>query len=129
MAFATTEDVATHLGRDLTTAEEALAEDALDLVADLIRDAVSKSTSWTPSPVPSALKALSIQKAKAAVVNPSGIANDSESLGAYSYARTFPRNAGSGLFLTDAEARQARFAVHGTNRATVMLGSTFEEVE
>lgn len=129
MAFATTSDVATRLGRTLTVAEQAQVSAVLDIVDGLLRDAVSKDSAWTPSPVPAVLEELSIQKAVSVVSNPTNLASESKNLGSYSHSQTFQRSQDGGIFLTDAEARLARFAVWGTNRATVMLGSTFEEVD
>lgn len=127
MAFATNVDVATRLGRDLTDAEEATVDSVLDSVDGLIRDAASKDADWTPSPVPTTLSELSIQKAIQALANPNSLASESKEIGAWSRSQTFPRSSDGGVFLTDAEARLVRFAVYGTNRATVMAGSIFEE--
>lgn len=130
--FATAQDVATRMGRELTAAEEAQAEFVIATVQGLLVETVSKDAVWADAldPVPLALRAICVEKARAVLANPTNIASQTESLGAWSHSETFPRSQDDiGIFLTDAEARIARFAVHGTNRASVMLGSVFQEAE
>jgi hypothetical protein len=113
-AFASTDDVATRLGRSLTAAEEAQIEGVLEAVDGMIRDAVDRDIDWAPVPVPSLLREVSIQKAIAALTNPPNIA--SESLGEYSV--TFQRGQDGGIALSEAEGRMLRLAVYGTNTAS-----------
>lgn len=117
MAFATADDVATRLGRSLTDAEEATAEQVIALATGLIADEVDRDAAWAEDldPVPEALKGICVEKAKVAVSNPSGAAAIQEAIGSYSYSRTAPRSEDGGVFLTEAEGRIIRQAVYGTS--------------
>jgi hypothetical protein len=124
--FAQPEDVGLRLGRTLNDSEYEQTRQVIDIVTGLIIDAVDRDTTWATSlfPVPSVLKALCVEKAIAAVVNPQGYGRVHESLGAYSKDTTF-RFRGTadaelvGVFLTPAEERTARNAVYG-----VLTGSS-----
>lgn len=113
--FASADDVAARLGRELTDAETDQVEGVLATLDGLIRDEVDRDADWAPSPVPPALKELSIQKAIAAVANPLALAGYSEGLGAHSYSANFRRDQPAGIFISDAEGRALRLAVYGTN--------------
>ena len=126
--FATKEAVTARLGRSLTSAEEAQVEGVLAAISGLIRAEVGKAPSWDPSPIPSVLSELAIQKAIAAVTNPTGVAQESESVGSYSHSQTFPRSQDNGIFLSDAEGRAVRFAVFGTNAGTARVRSHVDTV-
>lgn len=117
MAFATHEDVQTRLGRDLTEQEQGTATDVIADVTGLIVDCVDRDSDWAAGldPVPAALKAICVEKALAAIVNPRGVASQSESLGAHSHSETFRRTADVGVFLTPLEERRVARAVYGRN--------------
>lgn len=129
MALATADDVATRLGRILTTAEEASAELVIEVVTGLLADATSKTSAQLDTLALPALRLIVIEKAVSAIVNPENVASLSEQLGAYQHSQTFPRASDVGIYLTDTEERLARRAVWGTNTGSVRLGSIFEEVE
>lgn len=124
MAYATADDVAARLGRDLTADETTQAEAVLDIVAGLIADAVAKDgDAWVADPVPTTLMLLSIEKAISALVNPNNLASFSEQLGSYQHSGTYPRSGDVGIFLSDSEERRVRRAVYGAASASVRIGS------
>jgi hypothetical protein len=118
-AFASVADVEVRAGRDLTDGEQAMAEQVLLMVSGLIATTVGKDLEWVVDldPVPAVLKQLTIEKAMAAILNPTGAAVTSETLGKHTYSQTFPRQADAGVFLTAAEERAARIAVYGGKAA------------
>jgi len=129
LAFATSADVATRLGRALTEAETAQIDGALGDVAQLIRQAGGKAADWMPATtVPRLLRSLSIEKAIGVIVNPHNLASESEQLGAYQHSQTFPRSADIGIFLSDDERRQVRRAIYGTNAASVRPPSLVDDL-
>lgn len=130
MAFATTDDVATRLGRALTGAEAAMAEQVIESVTAQIADAVNHDLTWAEDldPVPGVLKTLCVEKVIVVGSNPSGLAAENESLGAYSHGRTFQRSNDVGVWLTAAEQRMARLAVHGRLSTSVRQSSHVDTV-
>jgi hypothetical protein len=114
MPFATSDDVATRLGRDLTAAETAMAEQVIDMVTGLIVDEVDRDLAWATAldPVPAVLKALCVDKVIAVGANPSGLRASSQTLGQASYSKSFRDDAG--LWLTPQQARLVRQAVYGS---------------
>lgn len=112
MAFADAADVGIRLGRALTDEETATAELIIELVEGLIADAVGENAAWVTglSPVPGVLRVLCIEKAVAAISNPSSAASWSEQLGQWQRSETYPRAADVGLFLSETEQRLARRA-------------------
>lgn len=131
MAFATTSDVATRLGRDLTTAETASAQLAIDVTQGAIAEAVSKTVAWATAltPVPAYLRVLCVEKAVQVLANPHSVASHTKQIGAMSESETFQRSQDGGIFLTDDEERRCRRVVWGRTTDSVMLGSSFQEVE
>lgn len=123
VAFATAAQVATRLGRSLTTLEEAQINGVLEGIAGLMRAEAGKTDDWTPDPIPSALREMSIQKAIAALINPNNVAATSKSLGSFSESLTFQRSQDGGVFLSDEEGRRVRFAIYGTNSASTRARS------
>lgn len=120
MAFATTADVATRLGRALTAAEQAMAQQVIDSVTAQISAVVNEGSEWATAldPVPEVFKSLCIEKVIYIGSNPNGIASESETLGAYTHSQTFPRSMDSyGVLLTDEEKRSVRQAVWGVVRS------------
>lgn len=130
MAFATVDDVATRLGRALTEAEEAMASQTIEAVTAQIVDAVDRDGAWADAldPVPGLLKALCVEKVIVVGSNPNSLAAESETLGAHSRSRTFQRSNDSGIFLTDAEQRQCRLAVYGSNSGTASSESVVDRL-
>lgn len=128
-AFAVHGDVATRLGRDLTTKEQAQATAALDAIAGLIRDAAGKATDWTPTPaIQLLLKTLSVEKAVGIITNPTSLAAESERLGEHQHSRTFQRAMDVGIFLTDDEERLVREAVWGSGAGSSEVDSTIDRI-
>lgn len=130
MAFATTDDIELRLGREITAEEAAMAEQVIEAVTAQIVDAVDRDADWAENldPVPGLLKTLCIEKVIVVGTNPSGLASETESLGAHSYGRTFPRVSDNGLFLTADEQRLVRMAVYGANAATARQESLVDEL-
>lgn len=128
MALASTDDIAIRLGRDLTAAEAALADQTIAAVTAQIADAVDRDLDWAEAldPVPGLLKTLCVEKVIVVGSNPNSLANESQTLGAYSHSRTFQRSNDSGVFLTDAEQRMARLAVYGTNSGSASQESMID---
>jgi hypothetical protein len=116
MAFATAADVATRLGRNLTTEESAMAEQVIESVTAQIVDAVDRDLDWAAAldPVPGLLKSLCVEKVIVVGSNPQGLASESRTLGQASSSKTFQRSNDAGIFLTDQEQRLVRMAVYGS---------------
>lgn len=130
MAFATTEDVAARLGRELTSAEEDSAELSLELAEGLIVAEAGRDEAWAEvlDPVPTYFRALCIEKAIGVLANPRNLAQASESLGAFSHSETFPRSLDAGIFLTDEEAAQVRFVIYGATSASPRMESILDDL-
>ena len=113
MAFATSTDVATRLGRELTSAEEEQADLLLDMATASIANAVGKDDEWAEdlSPVPEILRGFCIELTCRAMANPQGLFSKSETIGSYSYTNSFNRDTPSGLSLSPLEQRVLRKAV------------------
>lgn len=108
MAFATPTDVATRLGRSLTAAESAMAEQVIDDVSGLILEIDGRAEDDI-DPTPAYYRALCVAKTLQVGANPSGLASHAESLGAYSETKTFPRSLdGADIFLTEREEQVIR---------------------
>lgn len=115
MSFATYSDVATRLGRDLSTAEQATATDAIATVEELI---VEVSGDAASDPAPAYYKALCVEKARNIIARPDPEVA-SESLGAHSV--TYSRGSDDyGIFLSEREEftirRIANNRVSGSSR-------------
>lgn len=129
MAFATAEDIAARLGRSLTTSEEPAVDLLLDAATALIALDVGKTEAWAAAltPVPTVLRVLCIELTTRALANPQGIANLSETLGAYSSSVRFRDYDGAGLCLTTTEGRLARRVVYGQDTASPTVGSILRD--
>lgn len=130
MAFAAHSDVATRLGRDLTSKEQSQATAVIATVEGLIAEAVGRDTNWAAglSPVPATLKTLCVEKAVLAIVNPHAVASQTESLGEYSRAEVFPRSSDVGIQLSHDEGMRCRAAVYGSNVAAPRVGGILDDV-
>ncbi len=126
MALATTDDIATRLGRSLTEPEEALSELTIELTQGLILEVAGTDE---PDPVPAYYRALCIEKTINVGANPNGLAAESESLGAWSHSQTFQRAGDIGIFLTEREEFQIRRiannAVSGSSRPHSIIHDTY----
>jgi hypothetical protein len=129
MPFATIDDVTDRLGRDLTEQETTIATWAIATVEDLIAEALGKDSDWADAvdPIPATLSAIVVEKTVGLIVNPTNVASDSETLGAHSYSRTFPRSADIGIFLSRADRARARRAVSGTGLLSIRTPTALEE--
>ena len=118
--FATTADVATRLGRELTEAEAESTTAIIASVTSQIAAALDLTDDWaeTLEPVPALFTAMCVDKAVAALTNPSGVT--SQTLGAFSVSYAGAA-VGGGVVLTDADERRVRAAWWGgagSSRAT-----------
>lgn len=129
MAFATSDDVAIRLGRDLTAAEEAFADEVIADVQSLIAEMLGEDDDWADdlNPVPRVFKTICVEKAILVGSNPNGLTSRSETLGSFSESETFRRDAG-GIMLTDDEERRVRLAYYGRSSGSSRPESTADEV-
>jgi hypothetical protein len=125
MAFATSTDVATRLGRDLTAAETTSLGFLLDAATEVICAYLDREYEQI-DPVPPVLNGICVSMILRALANPSGLASRSETLGAYSHSENFRRDTGSDLSMTPTERDLARRALYGSNLKTVRLRTPVE---
>ncbi len=129
--LATDKDVATRLGRDLTETEQGTAGQVIETVTGLIADAVERTAEWLeaidpPSPV---LRALCVERALSAIVNPSSLVSESETLGSHAHSQTHSRSAeGPPLALSEAEERMASRAVFGGGSGSAPVESPIDRL-
>lgn len=128
MAFASSSDVATRLLRELTDAEAAAVDAALELITGLMVNAAGKAEESDIDPVPPALKLLAIEKAIQLLNNPRGLASFSEALGSASRSETYQRASDVGLFLSPTEETLIRNAVLGATRGSAKVRSIVDEM-
>lgn len=134
MPFATLQDVATRLGRSLTTPESNLAEYIIETTTGLIVEAVGRDLAWADAldPVPATLKAICVEKAIAVGTNPNQLATHTEELGVARETRTFRPGGGTAgstqpdIYLTADEERRARRAIGGPASRSVVLPSVVD---
>lgn len=131
MLFATPDDVATRLGRELTAAEETFAAGVIADVTGLIADAVDKDGEWAEAldPVPQTLKSLCVEKVVRVAANPSALQRRSEQLGAYQVSEDYSTGSAYGVCLTDAEELRARRAVYGASTASSSPRSLIDRIQ
>ena len=129
MAFATTDDVQTRLGQDLTDAEESTAELVIEVVTGLIASEVNRGAAWAAAltPVPALFRALCVEKAVSVICNPRNVASYSKALGQASKSETFPRSQDLGIFLSDREGQACRFALYGSTTGSARVDSVLED--
>lgn len=130
MAFATHADVATQLGRTLTSAEQNQATAVIGRVEDLILEAAGRDDDWAAAleDVPATFTQLCVDKAIATITNPSAVASQSETLGEYQHSETFPRAADIGVRLSPDERREARRAAGRAIVTSPRAGSVLDDV-
>ncbi len=117
MAFATTPDIETRLGREFDPAESATAGLLIESAMAVIASEAGQSAEWAEdlTEVPPLLRAVCIEIVARVLENPSQLHSFSEQLGARQESKAFRRGEDGGdLLLTDRESRLVRFAVNGT---------------
>lgn len=129
MAFATPQDIATRLGRDLEAIPAAMADQLLDAATAVIAEAAGRDDTWaeTVDPVPAMLRFVAIEVVARAMANPNGVRSESEQLGTYQHSQAF-RDDGGGLWLTTTERLLVRRAVYGTLSGSSRPTGVVEEV-
>lgn len=127
MAFATTEDIATRLGRTLNAVEAATTSMLLDHATGLILNALGKTTL---SPTPVVVWSVCVEAVTRVLLNPAGVRSESETLGAHSHSASFtaPMGALGALQLTQEEELRVRRAVFGTNTGSARPGGIIDDV-
>lgn len=131
MAFATADDIATRLGEEsLSPADKASVELLIELAASVIAEAVDQGDEWTEEldPVPTIVKALTIELVCRAMASPQGLASATETLGAYSRSETYRKDLSTALLLTDMEERMLRRAVIGQLSGSVRIESHVDDI-
>lgn len=120
MPFATAEDIAARLGRDLTPEEIVTAQMLCEGATSLIALEVSKTDAWADAliaagTVPRVLRMLCIEIVNRVASNPEGLSSLQEQLGSYQYTRNFRAVADAGgLLLSAAESMLANRVVWGS---------------
>lgn len=131
MAFATPEDVATRLGRELGEIAAGTAEQLLDAATAVIANAADKSDAWAEAldPVPGILRFMCVELVVRAMANPESLARLQEQLGAYSSTRAFASaSAGGGLMLSDVETMLVRRTIFGTLSGSARVESIVDDL-
>lgn len=126
MAFATAEDVATRLGRDLTSEEGAQADFLLETATGVIAGACGKDDAWAAalSPVPTIVKGMCVELVVRVMSNPASVRSQSEQLGQYQHSESYRDGAqGGGMLLASWEELAIRQAVFGRTTASVCVKS------
>lgn len=126
MAFADVVDVATRLGRSLSTIEASRAEQMLDEAASYIAAAADQDDEWAAAldPVPGAFRWLSVAMVVRSWDNPGGARSVSEQLGAWQHSQSFRDEAsGGGMSLTPVEESLVRRIVWGTTTGSARTDS------
>lgn len=126
-AFATAADIAGRLGRDLTDAETTQVATLLPLATGRIAAAVGQDAAWAAdlSPIPDAIRGVTIEMTVRVLLNPAGAQSFSETLGQHQYSANFGDGAAVGLMLSSDERRQVRRAVRGSSFASVTLETPY----
>lgn len=133
MAFATVEDLATRLGRELTTTEAGQGELLIELASLAIAGACDKTEAWiaTVNPVPALVRVTCLEAAVRVMVNPTGARSSSEQLGSYQRSESFHAYfdpAAAGISLTEAEVLRVRRAVFGTSSGSATVESLADDI-
>lgn len=132
MAFATPEDVATRLGRDMTELEAGTVEFLLDGATAVIAEAVDQDDAWATAltPVPTLLRVQAAELVVRAFGNPSGVLSLQETLGQYSHSTRYATvYEGGGLALTPTEELRLRRVVKGQLSGSARLDSMVRDDE
>lgn len=128
--FASVDDVAARLGRDLTAAEQETVTGLLEGVASEIAGVVGEDDAWVAAldPVPGELRSVSIEASVRVLVNPTGAQSVMEQLGSFQRSESWASGRVAGLELSASERRRVRRAVNGSVTA-VTLESPFSGVD
>lgn len=130
-AFATATDLLARLGETEFTdgAEAAQAAVFLNNATANIAAAVGKTDEWAAalSPVPAALKALCVELAARAMVNPTGVRSQSEQLGSWQRSESYTDDAHL-IDLSPSETLRARAIVYGSNSGSAQATSTMDDI-
>lgn len=135
MAFATTQDVAARLGRELTTAEDETAEYLLDAATSVVTEAVGKDDDWASDleasdDIPNVVRIVTTELAVRALGNPTGAQSVQETLGQYSHSVRYAGiYEGGGLLLTATEEMLLRRTVRGVLSGSARLDSMIRDDE
>lgn len=91
MAFATSTDIATRLGRELTSAETDQADQLLEAATSIMAQSAGKNDEWASDldETPAVLKTICIELVVRVLDNPSNLDSFRETIGAYSYSKDF----------------------------------------
>lgn len=129
MAFATTDDVGTRLGRDLSDPETLAVTFLLEGATAVIAEGAGRDDDWAAAldPVPKLLKLLAVELTCRALANPNALDGLTEQLGAFNYSARF-RNEGGGLLLTKTEELIVGRVVNGSNRASPRTPSILDDI-
>lgn len=130
MAWPTNAEIATRLGRTLTTAEEDQADLLLEQAVAAVADACGKDDDWADAldPIPVALAGIVIEATARAITAPIGVRSTQEQLGSYSHSESYNDQLAQGLQLTPAEERRARRIVFGSNSGSATLPNVLDEL-
>ena len=126
MAFAIVEDVETRLGLSLTGDERIRVELLLDSATAVIAEVVGKDEADI-DPVPPVVEFVAVEVAARMLNTSPGVQSEQESLGAFSYSRTYKRD-GGGVLLTKSEELLVRKAVYGGTSGSVRIRSHVDDI-
>lgn len=123
-AFAASDDVATRLGRDLSTKETENVPGLLESATAVIADAAGYDEGWASQlvPIPKLLSTLCVELVCRVLPNPSQWDSVRQQVGSYSFQAS---QTTVGMQLSDNETRMVRRAVHGRETDSVQVESSF----
>jgi hypothetical protein len=124
--FATVAEVATRLGRDLTSDEQGSVALLIQLATATIANAADKTEEWAAEldPIPLILKGFCIELVCRTFANPMGLFSESKTLGSFQHSQSFNKDVSSAMALSDVEVLVIRRAVRGTNAGSARAEST-----
>ena len=132
MAFATTNDVAARLGRDLSVGEQATVTALLDGATAFITASLGLSDDWADalSPVPRVVETMTVELTVRSLANPNGLKSLSENLGQFSYTAQFNNGDGSSTLLTMTKTEELliRRAIFGRISASPHTESVLDDI-
>jgi hypothetical protein len=128
MAFATTDNIADRLGRDLSAGEQQSVTLLIEGAQAVIAAACDKDDAWAEAldPVPKIVRTVAIELVCRAVANPNSLQSLQEGLGQHNYSARFRD---CGILLTPHEELLVRRAVFGTSSGSSRPLSTIDELD
>jgi len=128
--FASVSDVATRLGRSLSTDEADSVDLLLTIATATIANAADKDDEWaaTLSPVPTILQGFCIELTCRAFANPEGLFSTSKTIGSYTNSKSFNKDVSSAMALSDIEVLVIRRAVNGTNAGSARAENVLDDL-